>query len=188
MKKINLKELKTILNNLNNRSIKTYYFNYNKKLINDFLNDKNIKIIDQFINYNSKNILNYVLIIFKDSAMLLQNNKTYLDKSYVLLKDIRSTFDIVLMKNERSIMDHHQIYQKMKIQGVKMNKTIEQISKEKILEKLKKEYLDPFDSIKEWLYCLINFIDLNIDLNLDKNKKEMLEMIQNIFDEIEELE
>ena len=69
-----------------------------------------------------------------------------------------------------------------------MNKTIEKISKEKILEKLKKEYLDPFDSIKEWLYCLINFIDLNIDLNLDKNKKEMLEMIQNIFDEIGELE
>ena len=68
-----------------------------------------------------------------------------------------------------------------------MNKTIEKISKEKVLEKLKKEYLDPFDSIKEWLYCLINFIDLNIDLNLDKNKKEMLEMIQNIFDEIEEL-
>ena len=107
MKKINLKELKTILKNLNDGSMKTYYFNYNKKLINDFLNDKNIKVIDQFINYNSKNILNYVLIIFKDSAMLVQNNKTYLDKSYVLLKDIRSTFDIVLMKNERSIMDHH---------------------------------------------------------------------------------
>ena len=51
----------------------------------------------------------------------------------------------------------------------------------------KKEKLDPFDSIKEWLYCLINLIDLNIDLNLDKNKKEMLEIIQNIFDEIEEL-
>ena len=51
----------------------------------------------------------------------------------------------------------------------------------------KKEYLDPFDSIKEWLYCLINFIDLDIDLNNEKNKKEMLEMLQNIFDEIEEL-
>ena len=51
----------------------------------------------------------------------------------------------------------------------------------------KKEYLDSFDSIKEWLYCLINFIDLDIDLNDEKNKKEMLEMIQNIFDEIEDL-
>ena len=51
----------------------------------------------------------------------------------------------------------------------------------------KKEYLDPFDSIKEWLCCLINFIDLDIDLNNDKNKKEMLEMIQNILEEIEEL-
>ena len=51
----------------------------------------------------------------------------------------------------------------------------------------KKDYWDPFDSIKEWLYCLVNFIDLDIDLNNDKNKKEMLEMIQNIFDEIEEL-
>ena len=51
----------------------------------------------------------------------------------------------------------------------------------------KKEYLDPFDSLKEWLYCLINFIDLDIDLNNEKNKKEMLAMIQNIFDEIEEL-
>ena len=61
------------------------------------------------------------------------------------------------------------------------------MNKEKVLEKLKNDYLDPFDIIKEWLHCLTNFIDLNIDLNLDKNKKEMLEMIQNIFDEIEEL-
>ena len=68
-----------------------------------------------------------------------------------------------------------------------MNKTKDQISKEKVLERIKKDYLDPFDSIKEWLYYLANFIELNIDLNLDKNKKEMLEMIQNIFDEIEEL-
>ena len=55
------------------------------------------------------------------------------------------------------------------------------------MNKEKKIYLDPYDSIKEWLYCLVNFIDLNIDLNDEKNKKEMLEMIQNIFDEIEEL-
>ena len=107
MKRINLKELKTILKNLNYRSIKTYHFNYNETLLNDIKNDKNIKIIDQFINYDTKRNLNYVLIIFKDCAMLLQNNKTYLDKSYILFKDIRSKFDIVLMKNERSIMDHH---------------------------------------------------------------------------------
>ena len=107
MKIINLKELKTILKNLNYRSIKTYHFNYNEKLLNDIKNDKNIKIIDQFINYDTKSNLNYVLIVFKDCAMLLQNNKTYLDKSYILFKDIRSKFDIVLMKNERSIMDHH---------------------------------------------------------------------------------
>lgn len=56
------------------------------------------------------------------------------------------------------------------------------------MNKEKTNYLDPFDSIKEWLYCLISFIELNIDLNLEKNKKEMLEMIQNIFDEIEELD
>ena len=107
MKKINLKELKTILNHLNDRSIKTYYFNYNEKLFNDIQNDKDIKIIDQFINYNTKNNINYVLIVFKDVAMLLQNNKTYLDKSYILIKDMIKNIDIVLMKNERSIMDHH---------------------------------------------------------------------------------
>lgn len=55
------------------------------------------------------------------------------------------------------------------------------------MNKEKNDYLDPFDSIKEWLYCLVNFIDLNIDLNLEKNKKEMLEIIENIFEEIEEL-
>ena len=107
MKKINLKQLKNILNNLNDRSIKTYHFNYNEKLFNDIKNDKEIKIIDQFINYDYKNNLNYVLIIFKDCAMFLQNNKTKIDKSYVLIKDMKSNFDIVLMKNERSIMDHH---------------------------------------------------------------------------------
>ena len=48
-------------------------------------------------------------------------------------------------------------------------------------------WLDPFDSIKEWIFCLINFIDLDIDLNLEKNKKEMLEMLENILEEIEEL-
>ena len=47
--------------------------------------------------------------------------------------------------------------------------------------------MDQFDSIKEWLYCLLNFIDLDIDLNNEKNKKEMLEMIENILEEIEEL-
>ena len=47
--------------------------------------------------------------------------------------------------------------------------------------------MDQFDSIKEWLYCLINFIDLDIDLNLAKNKKEMLEIIENILEEIEDL-
>lgn len=52
----------------------------------------------------------------------------------------------------------------------------------------KREYLDSYDSIKEWLYCLINFIELpNINLNLDKNKNEMIEIIENIFEEIEEL-
>ena len=107
MKKISLKKLKNILNNLNDRSIKTYHFNFNEKLFNDIKNDKNIKIMDLFMNYDTKNNLNYVLIIFKDCAMFLQNNKTFLDKSYHLLKDIRSNFDIVLMKNERSIMDHH---------------------------------------------------------------------------------
>ena len=48
--------------------------------------------------------------------------------------------------------------------------------------------MDQFDSIKEWIFCLINFIDLpNKDLNLDKNKKEMIEMLENILEEIEEL-
>ena len=48
--------------------------------------------------------------------------------------------------------------------------------------------MDQFDSIKEWIYCLINFIDLpNNDLNLDKNKKEMLKILENILGEIEEL-
>ena len=107
MKKINLKQLKNILNNLNDRSIKTYYLNYNEKLFNSIKNDKDIKINDLFVNYDTKNNLNYVLIVFKDSAMLLQNQKTYLDRSYILLKDMIKNIDFVLMKNERSIMDHH---------------------------------------------------------------------------------
>ena len=41
MKKINLKELKTILNNLNDRSIKTYHFNYNDLLMNQKILLKN---------------------------------------------------------------------------------------------------------------------------------------------------
>ena len=107
MKKISLKQLKNVLNNLNDRSIKTYYFKYNEKLFNNILNDKDIKIIDQFVNYDTKKNLNYVLIIFKDCAMLLQNKKTYLDKSFVLIKDMIKKIYFVLMKNERSIMDHH---------------------------------------------------------------------------------
>ena len=55
------------------------------------------------------------------------------------------------------------------------------------MNKEKNNYLDPFDSIKEWLHCLVGFINLNIDLNNEKNKKEMLDMIENIFEEIEEL-
>ena len=48
----------------------------------------------------------------------------------------------------------------------------------------KKDYLDPFDSIREWLYCLVNFIDLNIDLNLDKNKKEISNLENEIYKQL----
>ena len=50
----------------------------------------------------------------------------------------------------------------------------------------KKEYIDPFDSIMEWLIALRNYIELpNIDLN--KNKKDLINMVESIMEEIEEL-
>lgn len=48
--------------------------------------------------------------------------------------------------------------------------------------------IDPFDSIFEWLDCIRNFVQLpNIDLNLEKNRNEIVEMVENIIEEIEEL-
>ena len=56
------------------------------------------------------------------------------------------------------------------------------------MNKEKNNYLDPFDSIFEWLDCIRNFVKLpNIDLNLEKNRNEIVEMIENIIEEIEEL-
>lgn len=47
--------------------------------------------------------------------------------------------------------------------------------------------MDQYDSIMEWLIALRNYIELpNIDLN--KNKKDLIDMVENIMEEIEELE
>lgn len=46
--------------------------------------------------------------------------------------------------------------------------------------------MDQFDSIMEWLIALRNYIDLpNIDLN--KNRKDLISMVESIMEEIEEL-
>ena len=42
------------------------------------------------------------------------------------------------------------------------------------------------DSVIEWLSCLKNFIDLNIDLNDKENKQYMLMFIENIENDLEE--
>ena len=45
------------------------------------------------------------------------------------------------------------------------------------------------DSLFEWLSCLQNFIDLpNIDLNDEKNKQEIRSIIENMFNDLEELD
>lgn len=47
--------------------------------------------------------------------------------------------------------------------------------------------MDQYDSIMEWLIALRNYIDLpNIDLN--KNKKDLILMVESVMAEIEELE
>lgn len=47
--------------------------------------------------------------------------------------------------------------------------------------------MDQYDSIMEWLIALRNYIELpNIDLN--KNKKDLIYMVETIMEEIEELE
>ena len=46
--------------------------------------------------------------------------------------------------------------------------------------------MDQYDSIMEWLIALRNYIELpNMDLN--KNKKDLIYMVETIMDEIEEL-
>lgn len=42
------------------------------------------------------------------------------------------------------------------------------------------------DSIVEWLSCLKNFIDLNIDLNKEENKQHIFMIIENIENDLEE--
>lgn len=47
--------------------------------------------------------------------------------------------------------------------------------------------MDQFDSIIEWLIALRNYIELpNIDLN--KERKDLINMVDSIIEEIEELE
>ena len=111
MKKINLKELKNIIGNCQNRSIKIYKQNFNKKWINKLIkNDKTIK--QKFINYDYKNNINYILLMFDDFGILYQNKKTKLNKLFNYQIDYKvSTINkyvyYVVLKNERSIMDHH---------------------------------------------------------------------------------
>ena len=42
------------------------------------------------------------------------------------------------------------------------------------------------DSIVEWLSCLKNFIDLDIDLNDKENKQHLLMIIESIENDLEE--
>lgn len=42
------------------------------------------------------------------------------------------------------------------------------------------------DSIVEWLSCLKNFIDLDIDLNKEENKQHIRMIIENIENDLEE--
>lgn len=111
MKKINLKELKNIIFNCNDKNIKIYDQKYNQNWINKLIeNDKSIT--NKFINYDYKNNLNYVLLMFGNYGILYQNKKTKLTKSFNYQIDYKvSTNDkyiyYVVLKNERSIMDHH---------------------------------------------------------------------------------
>lgn len=43
------------------------------------------------------------------------------------------------------------------------------------------------DSIVEWLSCLKNFIDLDIDLNDKENKQYIQMIIENIENDLDEL-
>ena len=47
--------------------------------------------------------------------------------------------------------------------------------------------MDQFDSIMEWLIALRNYIELP-DIDLNKNKKDLIDMVESIMEEIEELE
>lgn len=111
MKKINLKELKQIIFNTQNRSFKIYNQNFNKQWIDKLIkNDKTIK--HKFINYDYKNNINYILLMFENFGILYQNKKTKLTKLFNYYVDYKvSTIDqyvyFVVLKNERSIMDHH---------------------------------------------------------------------------------
>ena len=115
MKKINLKELKNIINYYNDQKIKIYKQNFNEKWINKLIeNDKNIT--NKFINYDHKNNVNYVLLMFGNYGILYQNKKTKLNKCFGYQIDYHLTKTIynnekyvyyVVLKNERSIMDHH---------------------------------------------------------------------------------
>ena len=111
MKKINLKELKQIIFNCQNRSFKIYKQNFNKEWIDKLIiNDKTIK--QTFINYDHKNNINYILLMFENFGIIYQNKKTKLSKLFNYYVDYKvSTIDqyvyFVVLKNERSIMDHH---------------------------------------------------------------------------------
>ena len=110
MKKINLKELKNIIHYYNDKKIKIYKQNFNKNWINKLIeNDKTIT--NKFINYDHKNNVNYVLLMFGNFGILYQNKKTKLTKSFNYQIDYKVSNNkyvyYVVLKNERSIMDHH---------------------------------------------------------------------------------
>lgn len=111
MKKINLKELKNIIFNCQNKLFKIYDQKYNKEWIDQLIkNDETIK--QTFINYDYKNNINYILIMFENFGVLYQNKKTKLTKSFNYYVDYKVSNNdqyvyFVVLKNERSIMDHH---------------------------------------------------------------------------------
>lgn len=112
MKKINLKDLKNIIYYYNDKKIKIYDQKYDQNWINKLIeNDKDIT--NKYINYDHKNNVNYVLLMFGNYGILYQNKITKLNKcfgyqiDYKLTKNNDKYIYYVVLKNERSIMDHH---------------------------------------------------------------------------------
>lgn len=183
------KELKQIneLNSFSFKELKSNFLeNFNNKYILEYINElenfkskNNLKDIKLLLNEKNENIENYKfkLLLIKNNSKDIENLKEFKNKYYKQYQKIENKVNLNLKRKSLKIKENYinfynEYINNNTIDYKKLKKLIYKnkinIYKYKLFKNSKLDYKD-FINSKNIRY--LNYINKNLDLNLDKDKK-----------------